>query len=60
MAKPKPQVVIVKRTGSKWEAVGMLSIIAAMIGPNVGWFETPQALLIGSAGFVVFLIGRFL
>ena len=60
MARPRPQTVYVKRHGSKWEAIGTLAIIAAMIAPACGLIDLPAAVLTGAAGFVVFVIGRFL
>jgi len=60
MSKPRPQTVIVKRTGSKWEAIGTLAIVAAMVGPACGVLELPAAVLTGAAGLLIFIIGRFL
>jgi len=60
MSKRRPETVIVKRRGSKWEAVGTLAIVAAMVAPACGAIETPAAVLIGAAGLLVFIVGRFL
>ena len=56
----KPQVVIVKRAGAKWEGLGTLVIVSAMIAPWLELCSGPAAFFIGLAGFVVFLVGRFL
>lgn len=56
----KPNTVIVKRGGAKFEAVGTLAIAAAIILPFTTETDAATAIIIGGVGFLVFIVGRFL